>query len=122
MRDFILSAFILSSMLLGLSCGGSNRTLLVKQFASFEVKADLATKQLYQTLAEQDKLNTKIDALIKCNQNTQNEINILKKLDVKIKSQSGNIFSVVCDAKSLPKLADLEFIHAIEAGKRVKLR
>lgn len=120
MRNFILCFLVLSIMLFWLSCGGSNRMQMVKQLASFEVKADLATKQLYHTLADEHNLNTQITVLAKINQHTMNEDNSLRKLNVKVKSKSGDVYAIICAAKVLPKLADLDFVLAIESGKQAK--
>ncbi|MBN1353028.1 hypothetical protein JXJ21_26800 [candidate division KSB1 bacterium] len=122
MKKHISIIFALLSITVLVFCAGRSRTVVVKQFAAFEMKADLATKQLYYSLSDQGKLNTSVNILLKARHLKKEETNTLRKLGVKVKSESGDIQSVYCEAKVLPQLADLNFIIAIEAAKNAKLR
>ena len=114
--------FIVISISIFVSCGGSSRTVMVKRLASFEVKTDLATKQLYLRLSDNNQLGTRVNALIKCGPLKKEELNELKKLDVKVKSSSGDIYSISCPARSLPELADLSYVTTIEAARKTELK
>jgi len=122
MKNQIIMSTLIGFLAALISCAGQSRALLVQRLASFEMKADLATRQIYASLDEQKKLDTHVNALVHCVRITQIELDALRSFDMKMNSMGKEIVSVNCKARVLPQLADLEFVKAIESAKRVNLR
>lgn len=93
-----------------------------EKLATFFDKADLKTEQIYRSLFDKNALDEEVSVFVKCKSITDENLKQVEKLGADIQKMSEEFLTVRCPASTLLKLAEFDFVAAIEGATNVKLR